>query len=508
MNKQAYNPYLPSYEYIPDAEPYVFGDRVYIYGSHDRFNGEKFCMNDYVCWSAPVDNLADWRYEGVIYKKIDDPMNPDGSRCLYAPDVQQGPDGRYYLYYALDNLGVMSVAVCDTPAGKYEYYGSVKTADGHIIGTAAGDVYQFDPGVLVDDDGRVYLYSGFAPKIDPEAVKKFMELQKNVREKELKEIAESAKAFQSKRMEGAYFFELEQDMITVKRGPEVVVPGWQLAKGTAFEGHEFFEASSIRKVNGKYYFVYSSVNSHELCYAVSDRPDGGFEYGGTIVSNADIFLHSDDPDPTKGWNYHGNTHGSIVEINREWYVFYHRQTNRHQFSRQVCAERIRLEADGSIKQVEMTSCGLNGGPFEGKGEYEARIACNLRSKEGVKFFHNLAGGLKETDEIHPYFTQDGPDRESDGDQYIANIRNGALAGFKYFEFRDAKEISVKVRGNAKGTIFASTGVDGLPVAEIAVNAKPEWSEFASLLSIPNGVHPLFFTFKGEGYLDFMSFNLK
>lgn len=67
--KQAMNPCLPSWEYIPDAEPYVFGDRVYIYGSHDQLNGHVYCLNDYVCYSAPLDDLADWRYEGVIYKK-------------------------------------------------------------------------------------------------------------------------------------------------------------------------------------------------------------------------------------------------------------------------------------------------------------------------------------------------------------------------------------------------------------------------------------------------------
>ena len=95
------NPYLPFWEYIPDGEPYVFGDRVYVYGSHDFYNGYVFCMGDYVCWSAPVDDLTDWRYEGVIYPKTNDPANRDGSMCLYAPDVTQGPDGRYYLYYVL-----------------------------------------------------------------------------------------------------------------------------------------------------------------------------------------------------------------------------------------------------------------------------------------------------------------------------------------------------------------------------------------------------------------------
>ena len=72
MRGQAFNPYLPQNEYIPDAEPYVFGNRVYIYGSHDRFGAPMFCMNDYVCYSAPVDDLSDWRYEGIIYHKNQD----------------------------------------------------------------------------------------------------------------------------------------------------------------------------------------------------------------------------------------------------------------------------------------------------------------------------------------------------------------------------------------------------------------------------------------------------
>lgn len=98
MKQQVFNPYLPSWEYIPDGEPYVFGDRVYVYGSHDSFGAPIFCVKDYVCWSAPVTDLSDWRYEGVIYRKNQDPSNKLGIRCLYAPDVTQGPDGRYYLF--------------------------------------------------------------------------------------------------------------------------------------------------------------------------------------------------------------------------------------------------------------------------------------------------------------------------------------------------------------------------------------------------------------------------
>ena len=76
--KQVFNPYLPAGEYVPDGEPHLFDGRVYVYGSHDRFGGKAFCMNDYVCWSAPENDLTDWRMEGVIYRKSQDPDNPKG----------------------------------------------------------------------------------------------------------------------------------------------------------------------------------------------------------------------------------------------------------------------------------------------------------------------------------------------------------------------------------------------------------------------------------------------
>ena len=71
--KQVYNPYLPLNEYIPDGEPHVFGDRVYIYGSHDREGGETFCELDYVVYSADVEDLTDWKCEGTIYRASQDP---------------------------------------------------------------------------------------------------------------------------------------------------------------------------------------------------------------------------------------------------------------------------------------------------------------------------------------------------------------------------------------------------------------------------------------------------
>ena len=75
MKNQVYNPFLPINECIPDGEPHVFGDRVYLYGSHDKEGGETFCMLDYTVYSAPVDDLSDWRCEGVIYRAAQDPRD-------------------------------------------------------------------------------------------------------------------------------------------------------------------------------------------------------------------------------------------------------------------------------------------------------------------------------------------------------------------------------------------------------------------------------------------------
>ena len=87
MKKQVYNPFLPIYECVPDGEPHVFGDRVYLYGSHDKEGGETFCMLDYTTYSAPVTDLSDWRCEGTIYRADQDPAYPTDRKFMYAPDV-------------------------------------------------------------------------------------------------------------------------------------------------------------------------------------------------------------------------------------------------------------------------------------------------------------------------------------------------------------------------------------------------------------------------------------
>lgn len=480
MKKQAFNPYLPSYEYVPDGEPYVFGDRLYVYGSHDRFNGKSFCLGDYVCWSAPVSDLGNWKYEGVVYRKTQDPRNKKGTSVLNAPDVQVGPDGRYYLYYVASILTIVSVAVSDRPEGPFEFYGYVKHSDGTPYGKRRGETYNFDPAVLMDEDGRIYLYSGFAP--DKGILRSVMGMRGN--------------------LDGAWGMELEQDMLTIKGKPILVAPGPLFASGTGFEGHAFYEASSIRKIHGKYYFVYSSELSHELCYAVGDAPLGPFRYGGTLVSIGDIGLNGNQ----QALNYLGNTHGGMVEINGQWYIFYHRQTNKQKCCRQGCAEKITILPDGSIPQAELTSCGLNDGALPGRGTYEARIACHLMSRGGT--FKYEKSFEKDEEGIHPYFTQSGGDREENGDQYIANMTDGSLAGFKYFQLEGKTKIQVTVRGTAKGKIELKAGIDGKTIGRIPIEPSKEWNLSTSEnLDVQDGIYPIYFTYAGEGYMDFMKFEL-
>ncbi|MDD3794654.1 MAG: family 43 glycosylhydrolase [Lachnospiraceae bacterium] len=475
--QQAFNPYLPGYEYVPDGEPYVVDGRVYIYGSHDKFNGSDFCINNYVCWSAPVDNLSNWECEGTIYGRTQDPCLPDAaSRRMFAPDMARGCDGRFYLYYAFDFSGTIAVAVCDTPGGKYEYYGRVHYADGTLLGTRPDDVFQYDPGVLADN-GRIYLATGFCPM--GKFRERFSHLPKSI-------------------SDGGMIIELEKDMLTIKKEPAVVIPNPDFASDTSFAQHAFFEAPSLRKINNRFYYIYSSENSHELCYAISDYPDHGYVYGGVLISNGDIGYHG----RTAPLNYTGTNHGSIECINDRWYVFYHRQTNGNPYSRQGCADPIEVWENGYIPQTEMTSCGLNNGPLEAKGEYNATIACALMSKNGAVPYTPKQQAAPE----HPFFTQSGTDREESPDSYITNMKDGAIAGYKYFDLNGACTLTLTTRGTGTGRMLIVTDPEAEPMALVPIWPSPGWQASSVRTSLPSGVSALWFGYEGTGYIDFRCFS--
>ncbi len=346
------NPILPLWEYIPDGEPRVFGDRVYIYGSHDRAASAAFCDFKLKVWSAPLDNLNDWTCHGDIFHTRPDEDHPSDvdytTKELFAPDVVE-KDGKYYLYaYIVGAKGC--IAVSDKPEGPFEFVSQYN----YNIENHYDDGTFIDPGVLVDDDGRVFIYCGFL---------------------------------------GSYMCEIDGNNMT-----DVIDGTYQLdIIPTSEEERGFFEGCSLRKVGDKYYFIYSPKIGSRLDYAIGDKPTGPFEYKGTIVDN--------------GINFNGgNDHGSICNINGQWYIFYHRMTNNTIMSRRACVERIEILEDGTIPQVEMTSLG-----------FEKSLSPYKITNADITCY--LTGGCFINEKN--VFTR-----------VVTNITAGCVIGYKYFDFGD------------------------------------------------------------------------
>lgn len=466
MKTQCHNPYLPLYEHIPDGEPHIFGDRLYVFGSHDMENGNEFCELDYVAWSAPTNDLSDWRYEGVIFRKDQDPYNKD---CLplYAPDVVQGPDGRYYLYYCVKFQDSINVAVCDTPAGQYEFYGRVSYADGRVM----SDNQPYDPSVICTEEGN-YLYFGFAPCMI------------------------NIPRYKNQELKGGSVLRLEDDMLTVKEGPVVVLPSLLYGKGTSFEGNEYFEGPSIRKINGMYYLIYSSVNTHQLCYAISSEPMSGFSFGGVIVSNGDVgFNGRAEEDKLMSV---GNNHGGLVCAEGNWYIFYHRHTSLNQYNRQGCAERVYFDENGRIPQVTITTSGMNPTPLSGNASYPAVFCCNLTNGH-MGALSSLGRTNAEVD--FPYMTC------QEGERYITNIKDGVLIGYKYIDLSVTKTVEVVCRGDCKGALEIRTSPEGEKVAAIPLSRSDFWTCRRASTAFSPDDRELYFVYRGEGTVSLLTVNL-
>lgn len=455
------NPYLPGKEHVPDGEPHIFGDRLYVFGSHDEIGTDQYCTGSYVGWSAPLTDLADWRYEGEIYAKGEDPLDPDGTKNYYAPDVVQGNDGRYYLYYSICDSNVLSVAFADRPEGPYHFYGHVKDWEGHVLGSSAGDAYQFDPALL-NDNGRIYLYSGQGMPVAQVHGRKVM---------------------------GAMVCELEEDMLTVKGEQHTITSN----EFNRFDENPFFEASSIRKIRERYYFIYSPLpNTHNLCYAVSDYPDREFVYQGVLVSNADIF--QDDPNRQIPLNYWGNNHGSILEMENNYYIFYHRNTNRCSFARQGCLERLEILDDGRFLQSEITSLGFAKGPKKARGCHAAYTACLLQKKDMPEF---LPFTFYEYTDADPYFGEDETQIP-----YVANLTEGAMTGFRYFAC-DGTERMVTLTARCHGAGKMVVICNGESTGMIDLSEAAVWQQFQALCSFPKGKIELRLIYHGNGTADLL-----
>ncbi len=187
-------------------------------------------------------------------------------------------------------------------------------------------------------------------------------------------------------------------------------------------------------------------------------------------------------------NMTGTTHGSIEKIGGQWYVFYHRLTHKSDYSRQACAEPICILPDGSIPQVPITSCGLNGGALPAQGSYPAVIACHITNG-------HMPHGSNRIFDIHfPHVTHEG------NTHFIAEINDGTYIGYKYFSFQGQETLSLKIRCTGNGRLLVSDGMPGTITAELPISAGAEWKEVQAPAGLSPGVHPLYLRYAGTGEL--------
>lgn len=495
----AVNPYLPLWEHIPDGEPYVFDDpdspgkkRVYIYGSHDMLK-TAYCGTDLVVWSAPTDSLSNWRYDGVILcvdkDRDGNRLHPDGrGDVLYAPDVAEKilPDGRkeYYLYPNNQEGGRNGmVARASRPDGPFEVINWNETDQ-----RANDGVLRFDPAVFIDDDGRVYGYWGFensmAAELDPKT------------------------------------------MATVKPGTEIVENLVSAMKDNSAPFH-FFEASSIRKIQDKYVFIYSRMapdgewglpsTNYTLAYAYSDNPLGPYTYGGTIID-----ARGRDTDasgkPFATATPNGNTHGSIAEINGQWWVFYHRQTGTDEYARQAMVAPIEVKVTPGpggkveISEAEYTSEGFDINGLNPLKTYPAAIASHFTGPttafQTYPVMH-YSGPYFEPTYVEDHAVANPYDLEININPVVNNT-DGSILGYKYFNFdslADAGNVSLVldlipegIDGKIKIYTTAPWKGEPKPAGEIVISSSDPKSRKevkAKLQGIGSlrGRHPLYLTFE-------------
>ena len=442
----AQNPYLPLWEHLPDGEPRVFEDpdnpgklRAYIVGSHDvKFT--EYCGNDIRIWSAPVEDLTNWRDEGPVFSHY---VNGKWD-TMFAPDLVEVKDkttGKktYWLYpHSRGWRRVAMVCKGDRPDGPFT------PVNLNADGTACvdGSLIDFDPSVFVEN---------ITNKKDPDYARGFR-----------------AYVFYGFRHSTAY--ELDQDnMYAVRPGTQIhdyFIPASErygvirdpegtqypaLYKGQNPGDFNFFEASSIRQVGNKYVMVFSGYSGPEygqgstnsaLRYAFGDSPLGPWRSGGVLVDSRGI-VPNEDGTHLVGMNAAHNTHGSIQEINGQWYVFYHRPPRGFGFARQAMVAPIKIEWDkkpvAKGGQVSITAYD----PYTKNNEWTAKASDGMQytgaevTSEGFNIF-GLPPYAYYSAGIACYMSdqkwmQDNFDVWNNS-MDLAGVKNGGVVGFKYFGF--------------------------------------------------------------------------
>jgi hypothetical protein len=323
VNKEYLSQPLVSDIYTADPSAHVFNGRIYIYPSHDTAtgtpendNGDHFNMMDYHILSldSPGGKVTD---HGVALHIKDIPW---AGRQLWAPDAAFA-NNTYYLYFPVkdkNDIFRIGVATSSKPEGPF-----VPEKD-YMKGS-----YSIDPCVFKDDDGKFYMYfggiwGGQLQKWNNNSYDSSGKLRQPSEQailprvamlnKDMKSFAGPVKEIQILGKDGKLFTEKNNDQ-------------------------RFFEASWMHKYNGKYYFSYSTGDTHNICYAIGDNPYGPFTYAGMLLK------------PVEGWT----NHHSIIEYNGKWYLFYHDiQLSGKTHLRNVKMTELKYNPDGTIQTIDAT----------------------------------------------------------------------------------------------------------------------------------------------------------
>ena len=450
LSVSAQNPYLPLWEHVPDGEPRVFEDpdqpgkfRAYIIGSHDT-NYTAYCGSDIRMWSAPVEDLSQWRDEGPIFT-----WYVDGQwDTMFAPDlveVKNKATGKktYYLYpHSRGWRRVAMVCKSDRPNGPFTPINL--TEDGR----------QCVPGSLIDFDPSVFI-ENITDKKDPDFDKGF-------------------RAYVFYGFQHSTACELDQNtMFSQREGTQLIDPfipassadGRLLDKeGSEYKAlyqgqnpldFNFFEASSIRQVGNKYVMVFSGYSGKEyglgntnsaLRYAFGDSPLGPWRSGGVLVDSRGV-VPNEDGSKLITTNAGHNTHGSLQEINGQWYVFYHRPPRGFGFARQPMVAPVKITWDKKpvAKGGMVRITGYD--PYTVDNEWMAKSTDGMVysgaevTSEGFQIYglppYNyysagyacfMAGGTNSNE-----WMLDNHDVWNNS-MDLAGITNGGIIGFKYFGF--------------------------------------------------------------------------
>jgi hypothetical protein len=322
INKKAISKPLVSHIYTADPSAHVFNDKIYIYPSHDidagipfNDNGDHFGMEDYHILSMDtVDSEAIDHGVALHVKDV-----PWAERQMWAPDAAC-KNGKYYLYFPAkraNGIFQIGVATSDSPVGPF-------TPEPEPMKGS----YSIDPAVFEDEDGKHYMYFGGIWGGQLQKYRNNQYTETNEEPQDTEPALGPIVALISEDMK--QFVEEPKEIKILDKSGKMILAGDHDCR--------FFEASWMHKYNGKYYFSYSTGDTHFICYATGDNPYGPFTYQGRILN------------PVVGWT----SHHSICKVDEKWYLFYHDSSLSKGVThlRSIKVTEITYNDDGSIVTID------------------------------------------------------------------------------------------------------------------------------------------------------------